>query len=135
MAAAWSIPLNLIEAGMPIGWAVLLSLFIAVLIGAVNGVIIAFVEAPPLFVTLAASFVIYGVAFWIAPAWVVYAPKNAAALLYPGHGLFFLAFRRRSSSFWLRRSVCICSCRGLRSDGLFMRKATILKRRGLRVSV
>jgi ribose transport system permease protein len=87
MAAAWSIPLNQIEAGMPIGWAVLLSLFIAVLIGAVNGFVIAFVEAPPLFVTLAASFVIYGVAFWIAPAWVVYAPKNSAALLYPGQGL------------------------------------------------
>ena len=89
MAAAWSIPLNQIEGGMPIGWAVLLSLFIAVLIGTVNGVIIAFVEAPPLFVTLAASFVIYGLAFWIAPSWVVYAPKNAPALLYPGHGLLF----------------------------------------------
>ena len=37
--------------------------------------------------TLAASFVIYGVAFWIAPAWVVYAPKNAPVLLYPGQGL------------------------------------------------
>jgi ribose transport system permease protein len=37
-------------------------------------------------VTLAASFVIYGLAFWIAPAWVVYAPKNAPALLYPGQG-------------------------------------------------
>jgi ribose transport system permease protein len=89
MAAAWSIPLNQIEGGMPIGWAVLLSLFIAVLIGTVNGVIIAFVEAPPLFVTLAASFVIYGLAFWIAPSWVVYAPKNAPTLLYPGHGLLF----------------------------------------------
>jgi ribose transport system permease protein len=87
MAAAWSIPLNLIEAGMPIGPAVLLSLFIAVLIGAVNGAIIAFVEAPPLFVTLAASFVIYGLAFWIAPSWVVYAPKNAPVLLYSGQGL------------------------------------------------
>ena len=74
MAAAWSIPLNQMEAGLPLGWAILLSIFIAVLIGAVNGTIIAFVEAPPLFVTLAASFVIYGVAFWIAPAWVVYAP-------------------------------------------------------------
>jgi ribose transport system permease protein len=87
MAAAWSIPLNQMEAGLPIGWAILLSVFIAVLIGAINGVIIAFVEAPPLFVTLAASFVIYGVAFWIAPAWVVYAPKNAPVLLYPGQGL------------------------------------------------
>ncbi|MGA2288343.1 ABC transporter permease [Bradyrhizobium sp.] len=87
MAAAWSIPLVQIEHGMPIGWAVLLSLFIAVLIGTANGIIIAFVEAPPLFVTLAASFVIYGMAFWIAPAWVVYAPKNAPMLLYPGQGL------------------------------------------------
>ena len=86
MAAAWSIPLNLIEAGMPIGPAILLSLFIAVLIGAVNGVIIAFVEAPPLFVTLAASFVIYGLAFWIAPSWVVYAPKNAPVLSVSGAG-------------------------------------------------
>jgi ribose transport system permease protein len=89
MAAAWSIPLNQMEAGLPIGWAILLSVFIAVLIGAINGVIIAFVEAPPLFVTLAASFVIYGMAFWIAPAWVVYAPKNAPVLLYPGQGLLF----------------------------------------------
>ena len=72
---------------MPIGWAVLLSLFIAALIGTANGIIIAFVEAPPLFVTLAASFVIYGMAFWIAPAWVVYAPKNVPMLLYPGQGL------------------------------------------------
>jgi ribose transport system permease protein len=87
MAAAWSIPLNQMEAGLPIGWAILLSVFIAVLIGAINGVIIAFVEAPPLFVTLAAGFVIYGVAFWIAPAWVVYAPKSAPVLLYPGQGL------------------------------------------------
>jgi ribose transport system permease protein len=89
MAAAWSIPLNQMEAGLPIGWAILLSVFIAVLIGAINGIVIAFVEAPPLFVTLAASFVIYGVAFWIAPAWVVYAPKNAPVLLYPGQGLLF----------------------------------------------
>ena len=87
MAAAWSIPLVQIEHGMTIGWAVLLSLFIAALIGTANGIIIAFVEAPPLFVTLAASFVIYGMAFWIAPAWVVYAPKNAPMLLYPGQGL------------------------------------------------
>ena len=89
MAAAWSIPLNQMEAGLPIGWAILLSVCIAVLIGAINGIVIAFVEAPPLFVTLAASFVIYGVAFWIAPAWVVYAPKNAPVLLYPGQGLLF----------------------------------------------
>ena len=46
----------------------------------------AFVEAPPLFVTLAAGFVIYGAAFWFAPAWVVYAPKDAPAFLFLGAG-------------------------------------------------
>jgi ribose transport system permease protein len=43
MAAAWSIPLNQVDAGMPIGRAVPLSIFIA----ALTGVIIAFVEARP----------------------------------------------------------------------------------------
>ncbi len=47
---------------------------------------VAFVEAPALFVTLAAGFVIYGAAFWFAPAWVVYAPKEAPALLFLGQG-------------------------------------------------
>src|SRR6266576_2596879 len=45
MAAAWSIPLNQMEAGLPLGWAILLSVFIALMIGAINGSIIAFVEA------------------------------------------------------------------------------------------
>jgi ribose transport system permease protein len=89
MAATWSIPLVQIEHGMPIGWAVVLSIFLAVLIGSVNGLTIVFVDEPPLFVTLAASFVIYGMACWIAPAWVVYAPKKSPILLYPGQGLLF----------------------------------------------
>jgi ribose transport system permease protein len=42
-----SIPLNQLDAGMPIGRAVSLSIFIAVLIGVANGVIIVFVEARP----------------------------------------------------------------------------------------
>jgi len=47
---------------------------------------IAFVEAPALFVTLAAGFVIYGAAFWFAPAWVVYAPPDRPELLFLGAG-------------------------------------------------
>jgi ribose transport system permease protein len=86
MAAAWSISLVQIEHGMPIGWALLLSLLIAGLIGTANGLIVAFVEAPPLFATLATSFAIYGAAYWIAPAWVVYSPKNSPSLLYWGGG-------------------------------------------------
>lgn len=89
MAGSWSIALIEIQNGMPVFTAVLLALAIAVLIGVVNGVMVAFVEAPALFVTLAAGFVIYGLAFWIAPAWVVYAPKDAPGLMYLGAGRLF----------------------------------------------
>lgn len=50
---------------------------------------VAFVEAPPLFVTLAAGVVIYGLAFWLAPAWVVYTPKGAPGLMFAGAGNLF----------------------------------------------
>jgi ribose transport system permease protein len=86
MAGSWSIALIEIQNGMPIGWACLVALGLALTIGLVNGFMVAFVEAPALFVTLAAGFVIYGLAFWFAPAWVVYAPKDAPALMFLGAG-------------------------------------------------
>ncbi|MGN8546732.1 ABC transporter permease [Bradyrhizobium sp. 13971] len=89
MAGSWAIALIYMQNGMPVLTAVLLALAIAVLVGVVNGVMVAFVEAPALFVTLAAGFVIYGLAFWIAPAWVVYAPKDAPGLMYLGAGRLF----------------------------------------------
>jgi ribose transport system permease protein len=89
MAGSWAIGLIEIQKGMPIGWACLVALTLALAIGIVNGVMVAFVEAPALFVTLAAGFVIYGLAFWFAPAWVIYAPKDAPALMYLGAGHLF----------------------------------------------
>ena len=71
MAGSWAIALIEIQNGMPIGWACIVALGLALMIGVVNGFMVAFVEAPALFVTLAAGFVIYGLAFWFAPAWVV----------------------------------------------------------------
>jgi len=71
---------------MSVPSAILIALAVAVVIGMINGVMVAFVEAPPLFVTLAAGFVIYGLAFWFAPAWVVYAPQNEPALMFLGAG-------------------------------------------------
>ncbi|WP_244641691.1 ABC transporter permease [Chelatococcus reniformis] len=84
MAGAWAVGLIQMQQGMPVFWAALLALSIALAIGAVNGFMVAFVEAPALFVTLAAGFVIYGLAFWFAPAWVVYAPKDAPWLMFLG---------------------------------------------------
>jgi ribose transport system permease protein len=89
MAGSWSIALIEMQNGMPVALAVLLALALAVFIGIVNGVMVAFVEAPALFVTLAAGFVIYGLAFWFAPAWVVYAPKSAPGLMFLGAGRLF----------------------------------------------
>jgi ribose transport system permease protein len=86
MAGSWAIALIEIQNGMPIGWACIVALGLALMIGVVNGFMVAFVEAPALFVTLAAGFVIYGLAFWFAPAWVVYAPKDAPALMFLGAG-------------------------------------------------
>ena len=56
---------------------------------AVNGVMVAFVEAPALFVTLATTLAVYGAAYWIAPVYVVYAPQDAAGLLFAGRGSLF----------------------------------------------
>src|SRR3954447_6267362 len=89
MAGSWAIGLIEMQRGMPIAAAVMLALAIALLIGVINGTMIAFVEAPPLFVTLAAGFVIYGLAFWLAPAWVVYAPKDAPGLMFAGAARLF----------------------------------------------
>ena len=89
MAGSWAIALNEMQQGVPIGWACLVALGLALAIGIINGVMVAFVEAPALFVTLAAGFVIYGLAFWYAPAWVVYAPKDAPKLMYLGAGHLF----------------------------------------------
>ena len=89
MAGSWSIALIEMQRGMPVTAAILIALAIAVLIGVINGIMVAFVEAPALFVTLAAGFVIYGLAFWFAPAWVVYAPNNEPALMFLGAGRLF----------------------------------------------
>ena len=89
MAGSWAVGLIEMQHGMPIFWASVLALAVALVIGVANGVMVAYVEAPALFVTLAAGFVIYGVAFWVAPAWVVYAPTHAPGLLYLGAGHLF----------------------------------------------
>jgi ribose transport system permease protein len=86
MAGAWCVALIANQHGLPPFWTAVLAFVIAIGIGLANGVMIAFVEAPALFVTLATSFVIYGVAYWIAPVYVVYAPQNAPALVFAGRG-------------------------------------------------
>ncbi|WP_245330497.1 ABC transporter permease [Bradyrhizobium sp. AS23.2] len=86
MAASWSIALIEMQQGMLAGWASIVALGLALTAGVVNGAIVAFVEVPALLVTLATGFAIYGLVLWFAPAYVVYAPKDAPALLFLGAG-------------------------------------------------
>lgn len=86
MAGGWCVALIANQHGLPPLWTAVLALGIAIGIGVINGVMVAFVEVPALFVTLATTFVVYGVAYWIAPVYVVYAPQDQAALLFAGRG-------------------------------------------------
>ena len=85
MACPWAIGLVAIQHGLPSFWAAMLALLIAIGVGTFNGLMVAFVEAPALFVTLATALAIYGVAYWIAPVYVVYANHAAPELLFFGH--------------------------------------------------
>jgi ribose transport system permease protein len=89
MAGAWCVALIANRHGVPAFWTAALALGIALGIGVINGLAVAFMEVPALFVTLATTFVVYGVAYWIAPVYVVYAPQNEAALLFAGRGALF----------------------------------------------
>jgi ribose transport system permease protein len=89
MACPWAIALIAIERGLPSFWAAMLALVIAASVGAVNGLMIAFVEAPALFVTLATTLAIYGAAYWVAPVYVVYANHVSPALLFFGQASLF----------------------------------------------
>jgi ribose transport system permease protein len=88
MAGSWCVALAAIARGLPPFWAAVVALAICVGIGLFNGVMVAFVEAPALFVTLATAYVIYGAAFWFASAFVAYAPLDAPGLVFAGRGTF-----------------------------------------------
>ena len=89
MACPWGVALIANAHGLPTFWTPVLALAIAVAVGCVNGVVVAFVEAPALFVTLATTLVVYGASYWIAPVYVVYAPQDANGLLFAGRGSLF----------------------------------------------
>ena len=69
---------------LPVGAAVALS------IGMANGLIIAFIEIPALFTTLASGFLVYGIArVVVLEGFISYVPKEQEAFLFLGQGTFF----------------------------------------------
>lgn len=71
VSVAWM--LNLINGGMPVWLALLWALGLCILIGVINGVLIAYVEIPAIFATLAMGIVVYGFGkAYLAPIDAVY---------------------------------------------------------------
>jgi ribose transport system permease protein len=74
---------------MPVFWALALGLALALAVGFVNGLLVAFVEAPALFVTLATAYVVFGLALWFVGVLIVYAPQGPSHVMAVGQGKLF----------------------------------------------
>ncbi|MBP0440210.1 ABC transporter permease [Tianweitania sediminis] len=85
VSVAWL--LNLINGGMPIWAALLCALALVVVIGAINGFLIAYVEIPAIFATLAMGIVVYGFGkAYLAPIDAVYITRTDAWFYSIGSG-------------------------------------------------
>ncbi len=89
MAATSAAVIQLMHAGVPIPVALLIGLALALFIGAINGFIIAVIEVPALFTTLATAFLVYGSARYMSKTMIVYPPPTATGFLYFGQGTLF----------------------------------------------
>jgi ribose transport system permease protein len=68
----------------------MLGFLLAVIIGVINGVLIAYVEIPALFATLGMAALVYGFVRWaLVPLYVVYLPPNANVVAWIGGGFLW----------------------------------------------
>ena len=85
ISVAWV--LDLANKGTPLGVAILLGLGFSLLIGVVNGVLVAYVEIPAIFATLAMGTVVYGFGHSVlVNSDVIFLPKSSAWFLSIGGG-------------------------------------------------
>ncbi len=88
ISAAWV--LTLMNGGMGLYPAMALGLLFALAMGVLNGWVIAFIEIPALFATLASGLVCFGVGRWLLIDGVhAYPPKGAEDFLFFGQGQVF----------------------------------------------
>lgn len=87
MAVTSAVTLQLLQHGWSPGAAVAVCFVFALLIGLVNGFLIAFVEVPALFTTLATGFLIFGLGrVYLLDGVISYLPEHAQALIWIGQG-------------------------------------------------
>ena len=90
MAVSAAIVCQMIGSGYPILVALLAGLAVALAIGIANGLIIAFIEIPALFTTLASGLLVYGIArITVLDGFISYIPNGNDAFLYLGQGRLF----------------------------------------------
>ena len=88
ISVAWT--LQLAVGGMPMGQALALGLGFCLLVGLLNGFLIAYVEIPAIFATLAMGTAVYGFGrYFLFSLDIVYVPKDAVALEWLGQGTLF----------------------------------------------
>jgi ribose transport system permease protein len=88
MSVAWT--LHLASLGVAIAPALLLGFLLALTIGVINGVLIAYIEIPALFATLGMAAVVYGFVRWaLVPLYVVYMPPSANVIAWIGSGFLW----------------------------------------------
>ncbi len=84
LVASTATVLAMLDAGYGLVPALAAGLVIAVIVGAINGVIIAFLDVPPLFATLATTFLIGGLTRILSGKLNVYPPADAQGFLMLG---------------------------------------------------
>jgi ribose transport system permease protein len=88
VSVAWT--LHLITSGMPLFQALAIGLAFSLFIGAVNGWLVAYVEIPAIFTTLAMGTLVYGFGrYYLFDLDVAYLPETASSLLWLGQGTLF----------------------------------------------
>ncbi|WP_417672177.1 ABC transporter permease [Roseibium sp.] len=88
ISVAWS--LQLVSNGVPLPQAILLGLLFCLAVGLINGVLIAYVEIPAIFATLAMGTAVYGFGrYFLFSLDVIYMPDVARPLMWLGQGRFF----------------------------------------------
>ena len=88
ISVAWS--LQLVTDGMPLSQAIALGLVFCLVAGMINGFLVAYVEIPAIFATLAMGTLIYGFGrYFLFSLDVIYMPDAARHLLWLGQGTLF----------------------------------------------
>ena len=88
VSVAWT--LNLALSGVPLPLAVAIGLAFSLVVGALTGCLVAYVEIPAIFATLAMGTLIYGFGrYFLLGLDVVYMPDSAKGLLWLGQGTLF----------------------------------------------